>query len=171
MLWRVSHKNQCQKKESLKKDHSWKLHDINRKRMNRCQKKKREIKITSECHAAYQSKRFLVWSTECCVWDPVLWYIYESCIYYIYMSHATYEWVMSHMNESCHIWMSHGTYEWIMVHVNESWHTWMSHGTYKWVMSHMNELWHIWMRHGTYKWIVARMDEACNIRISHGTYK
>jgi len=29
-----------------------------------------------------------------------------------WMSHVTYEWVMSHMNESCHIWMSHVTYEW-----------------------------------------------------------
>jgi len=30
------------------------------------------------------------------------------------MSHVTYEWVMLHMNESCHIWMSHVTYEWVM---------------------------------------------------------
>jgi len=28
------------------------------------------------------------------------------------MSHVTYEWVMSHMKESCHIWMRHVTYEW-----------------------------------------------------------
>jgi len=36
---------------------------------------------------------------------------------------GTYEWVMSHMNESWHIWMSHGTYEWVMAHMNESWHS------------------------------------------------
>jgi len=36
------------------------------------------------------------------------------------MSHVTYEWVMSHMNESCHIWMSHVTYEWVMSHMYES---------------------------------------------------
>jgi len=27
------------------------------------------------------------------------------------------------MNESCHIWMSHVTYEWVMSHMNESCHT------------------------------------------------
>jgi len=35
--------------------------------------------------------------------------VYESC--HIWMSHVTYEWVMSHMNKSCHIWMSHVTYD------------------------------------------------------------
>ena len=29
-----------------------------------------------------------------------------------YVTGHTYEWVMSHMNESCHIWMRHVTYEW-----------------------------------------------------------
>jgi len=29
------------------------------------------------------------------------------------------EWVMSHMNESCHIWMSHVTHEWGMSDMNE----------------------------------------------------
>jgi len=28
-------------------------------------------------------------------------------------------WGMSHMDESCHIWMSHVTYEWVMSHMNE----------------------------------------------------
>jgi len=54
------------------------------------------------------------------------------------MSQVSYEWVMSHMNESCLIWMSHVSYEWVMSHMNESCH--MSHVTYKWVTSHdMNE--------------------------------
>ena len=39
---------------------------------------------------------------------------------------SVYEWVMSHMNESCPIWMSHGPYEWVMSHMNESWPIWMS---------------------------------------------
>jgi len=30
--------------------------------------------------------------------------------------HAIYEWVMSHMNESCHIWKGHAIYEWVMPH-------------------------------------------------------
>ena len=47
------------------------------------------------------------------------------------------------MNESCHIWMSHVTYEWVMSHMNESCHIWMSHVTYEWVMSHMNESLHM----------------------------
>jgi len=36
------------------------------------------------------------------------------------MSHVTYEWFMSHMNESCHIWMSHVTYEWVMSQQTET---------------------------------------------------
>jgi len=31
------------------------------------------------------------------------------------------------MNESCHIWMSHVTYEQVMSQTNESCHSWMSH--------------------------------------------
>jgi len=47
---------------------------------------------------------------------------------------VTYEWVMSHMNESCHIWMSHVTYKWVISHTNESRHVWMSHG-HIWIIS------------------------------------
>jgi len=39
------------------------------------------------------------------------------------MSHVSYEWVMSHMNESCLIWMSHVSYEWVMSHMNKSYLT------------------------------------------------
>jgi len=90
----------------------------------------------------------------------------ESC--YIWMSHVTYEWVMSHMNESCHIWMSHvnesslecHTYEWVIshiwtshvTHVNESCHIWTSHVT------HVNESCHIWTSHVSN---VVHMNESC----------
>ena len=57
----------------------------------------------------------------------------ESC--HMWMSHVTYEWVMSYMNESCHIWMSHGTCEWVMSHIAASCHIWMCQVTYQWVMS------------------------------------
>jgi len=54
-------------------------------------------------------------------------------------SDVTYEWVMSHMNESCHIRRSDGTYEWVMLHMNE-WHViWASHVSYEWVTAHTNE--------------------------------
>jgi len=66
----------------------------------------------------------------------------SSC--HIWLSRVTYEWVMSHMNESRHIWMSHVTYEWVMSRMTESYHIWMSHVTYEWVMSHMNESCHLW---------------------------
>ena len=36
------------------------------------------------------------------------------------LSHATYEWVMSRVSESCHIWVSHVTYESVLSHVSES---------------------------------------------------
>ena len=47
-----------------------------------------------------------------------------------------YQWVMSHMNESCHVWMSHVTYGWVMSHMNASCHIRMSHVT------HMNQSYH-----------------------------
>jgi len=46
-----------------------------------------------------------------------------------WMSHVTWEWVMSHMNESCHIWISHVTCEEVMLHVNWSRHMWVHHVT------------------------------------------
>jgi len=53
------------------------------------------------------------------------------------LRHFSPEWVLSHLNESCHIWMSHVTYEWVMPHLHESCHKWMSHVACEWVMSHM----------------------------------
>jgi len=38
------------------------------------------------------------------------------------MSHVTCQWVMSHVNESCHTWMRHVACKWVMSHVNESCH-------------------------------------------------
>ena len=51
------------------------------------------------------------------------------------------------MNESCLIWMSHVSYEWVMSHMNESCLLWMSHVSYEWVMSSMNESCLIWMNY------------------------
>jgi len=112
----------------------------------------------------------------------------ESC--HIWMSHVTYEWVMSHINESCHV-----TYEWfnsqvmyerVMSHLKQSCHTWalvqpksfieschiwMSRVTYEWVMSHINESCHMWMSHFTYEWVMSHMNESCHIWMSHVTYE
>jgi len=87
------------------------------------------------------------------------------------MSHVTYEWVMSHMNESCHIWMSHITYEWVMSHMNKSCHIWIRHDTYEWVMSHTNESCHIWMSHVTYEWVLWHMNESFHRWMIHITSK
>jgi len=72
----------------------------------------------------------------------------EPCL--IRMSHVSYEWFMSHMNESCCtcvIWMSHVSYEWFMSHTNEPCFIWTIHVSYEWAMFHMNELCLIWMSH------------------------
>jgi len=83
--------------------------------------------------------------------------------WHIWTSHVT-EWVMAHMNESCH-GMSHGTYEWVMSR-NESWHIWRSHVT-EWVVAHMNESCHE-MSHDTYERVMSR-DESWHIWTSHVT--
>ena len=92
-------------------------------------------------------------------YESVMSHVNESC--HIWMSCATYEWVTSRTNESCHIRMSHVTYEWVMLHTNESCHIWMSHVTHEWVMSHMNESRHTWMSH---------MNESCHTWTNHDTY-
>jgi len=81
--------------------------------------------------AGVRESYVVVWCA-CPPWLPwyrngVVSYMNESCLW---MSHVTYEWVMSHLNESCHIWMTHVTYEWVMSHMNESCHIWVSHVTY-----------------------------------------
>jgi len=84
---------------------------------------------------------------------------------HIWMSHVTYGWVMSHMNESCHVWMSHVKYGWVMSRMNESCHVWISHVTYGWVMSRLNESCHVWISHVTYGWVIWHINEPCHIWI------
>jgi len=90
------------------------------------------------------------------------------------MSHVAYEWVMSHMNESCHIWMSHVTSITcngrVRMNLSESCNIlkescpiWMSHVSYEWVVSH------IWMNHVPYKCDMSHMNESCRIWMSHVT--
>ena len=104
-------------------------------------------------------------------------------MHHIKMNHVIHEWVMSHMNESCHIWMSHVTNEWVMSHMNESCHIWISHVTYEWamsvhvtywgVMSHINETCHMWICHVTYEWVTshAYVTRPIHIWMSHVMYK
>ena len=111
---------------------------------------------------------------------------YEWVCHHIWISHVSYEWVMSRMNESCHIWMSHalriykshGTHI-PHIRVRNSTpiaHTWMSHGTYEWVMLHESRFTHgnesrptHMHEHGTQEWVMAHMKESWHIRMSHGT--
>jgi len=52
------------------------------------------------------------------VWDTWLIHVRDDCR--IWMSHVTYQWVMSNIKESCHISMSHVTCELVMSHTNEA---------------------------------------------------
>jgi len=83
------------------------------------------------------------------------------------MSHVTYEWVMSHKNEtrkclilhmieSCHILMNHVTYESVMSHKNE---TRMPSFIASSVMSHVKESCHVRMSHATYEWVMLHSNE------------
>jgi len=77
----------------------------------------------------------------------------------MWMSHVTYERVISHMNESCHIRMSHVTYEWVTSQGRKIFAPDDSasfNHTYGYVMSHMNESRHIWMSHVKYVWVTSQ---------------
>jgi len=98
----------------------------------------------------------------------------KSC--HVWMSHVTYEWVMSRMNESCHVWMSHVTYEWVMSRMNESCHILISHVPYAWVVQKAKASWLCSMGHVkyasnyvTYESVMSCMNESCSLWMSHFT--
>jgi len=104
------------------------------------------------------------------------------------MSHVTYKWVMSHMNESCHtcagaeseshLWMSNillsHTYEWVIYCI------WMRHVTHMNESCHMYEcvMSHIWRSHvtnmnescHTYKWMINCVWISC-MRVRFWSYR
>ena len=86
--------------------------------------------------------------------------------------------VMSHANEWCHAQMSHVTFEWCMSHVNELMDAYMPQ---EGVMSHMNESCHIWTNwcmhtcHSNesrekYERVMSRTNESRHTWLSHVTY-
>jgi len=98
-----------------------------------------------------------------CVSQWVMAHMNESC--HVWISRITYEWVIPQINESCHVRMSHVTCEWVMSHI------WMSHVTYEWVMSHINEsLPDVSALFCVSEWVIAHMNESCHIWMSHVTY-
>ena len=100
-------------------------------------------------------------------WRALLHIYHRSWKTYQWISHVTFERVMSHLNESCHIWMSHVTFEWVMSHLNVSCHIWMSHVTFECVVSqfflpssdlapHVVSL-----KTFTYEWATSHLDASC----------
>jgi len=91
----------------------------------------------------------------------MLYNMYESYSmheYYTAYMHEAHEWVMSHMNESCHIWMSHVTYV--------TWRIHMWHDSFICDMTHSCEA-HVHMNIATHMWTCwARTllwhDDACH---------
>ena len=114
--------------------------------------------------------------------------------YHIWMSHVTYEWVISHMNESCHIWVSHIrvisewnddicsirfafiSSEWdirsILRHVSfvcvrhDSFLTWLINMWYDSLISSECDIWSLHSERS-----MSNVDESCHIWMSHVTYK
>jgi len=98
------------------------------------------------------------------------------------MSRAAYEWVVSHVNESCYVWMFRVI---VVPHMNESCLTWMSRVIHECVVSHMNESWRIWINCVAYEcgrvliWkshvscerVMSHMKESCLMRMSHVSYE
>ena len=101
------------------------------------------------------------------------------------MSHVMHEWVMPHVNVSCHTWMCQVTCEWVISHVNESCHMWNCHVTCEWVMSQCFPLGSLVKkpldrnestilvenkaRH-TREWVMWQVNVACHSNESRNTY-
>jgi len=93
-----------------------------------------------------------------CLWKSTPPYI---LLKYIFIFVCLFEGYLSSpslQDKGCHIWMSHGTYEWVMSHRTRQRLYVSAFSTYilaqivyiyEWVMAHMNESWHIWMSHVT----------------------
>jgi len=77
-------------------------------------------------------------------------------------AHFTCKWVMSRMDESCHLWMSHVTYEKVMSHMWPR-SSWWNRG------SHSGSALHMWMSHVMYGWIISPVNESCHIWTSRVT--
>jgi len=64
-------------------------------------------------------------------------------------------------NESYHIWMSHATYEWVTSHMNESYLMGLfghvCHFSNEWVMSQLTMPMYVWMSLVTYEWVISYM--------------
>ena len=114
--------------------------------------------------------------------------------YHVWMCHATYEKVISQMNQACHIWKRNVIHEWGMPRtapttscssLNESCHVQMSHATSNESCltqppphpPHLNESCYVWMSRVNHVTIhtapthPAYLNESCRIWMSHVTYK
>jgi len=119
--------------------------------------------------------------------------------YHVWMCHATYEKVISQMNQACHIWKRNVIHEWGMPRtapttscssLNESCHVQMSHATSNESCltqppphpPHLNESCYVWMsrvNHVTIhtaptpsclsEWVMSHMNESCHLQMGHAT--
>jgi len=71
-----------------------------------------------------------------------MYYMTELC--HIWVSHVTYECVMSQTNKSCHIWMSNVACEWVMSRTNESCHIRVGPSPNGLPASCFRNMWEIW---------------------------
>ena len=108
-------------------------------------------------------------------------------IYLLWISHVTYEWGVSHMNESCHAWLGYVTYHLSKgLVVSIGWVSWIDvksiheslasvdrvNGLRQMSLAKpIRESCHVWMSHVTCELVVSHMNESCHIWVSHVTHE
>jgi len=128
-------------------------------------------------------------------WESTHWYetwlnerglidtrINEFC--FLSMSHVSYQWVVSLINESCHTYqwvtsrinescllsMSHVAYAWVMLHTHESHVICISHVSFECITSHMNACLTS-MTHVSHQWLMSLINDSCLTTMTHVSYE
>jgi len=138
----VTRSEQCSACVELNRDiHKWvtsRMIESRHMQMSHC------TRMSESCHMQKVARAWM-WSEAFTNERDIHKWATHSQISHIWMSHVSYGWGMSHMDELIvQVWIIHVTCKKWCVYRGMARHPWMSRVTYKWVMAH------VWMSNAKY---------------------